>query len=121
MAIATCTGGAVIVVLCAGTAIACWGIGCCIMTGAISAEGRATELVVSDDVDAWDMMSPRPELEVQPAKAMLARRIAAAAEKRIVTRTQKTRTDGKTRPRTPLTGIANGKLPRKTESDFYFN
>lgn len=49
--------------------------------------GRATEAVVSFD-GADDMMSLSPMLEVQPAKAMLTRMIADAAEKRIGTRTQ---------------------------------
>ena len=58
-------------------------------------------------------------LVVQPAKAMLARRIAVAAEKRIGTRTQDTRrVAARLTPQTPLTGSANGKLPRKTESYF---
>ena len=92
IAMATLTGGATIAAG-VGAAIACCGAARCAATGATSAEGiglagRTTELVVSDDGDACAMRSPSPELEVQPAKAMLARPIADAAEKRIVTRTQ---------------------------------
>lgn len=48
--------------------------------------GLTTELVVSSDGCA--RMSPTPELDVQPAKAMQAKRIAGTPEKRIDTRTQ---------------------------------
>ncbi|MBB3708085.1 hypothetical protein FHS67_004421 [Aminobacter aminovorans] len=88
IAIATCTGAAVIVVTSTGAAMTGWGIGACATIGAMSAEGRITELVVSGDGDACSIRLPRPELEVQPARARLARTIADAAEKRIGTRTQ---------------------------------
>ncbi|WP_341286326.1 MULTISPECIES: hypothetical protein [unclassified Mesorhizobium] len=40
-------------------------------------------------------MSPTPELDVQPAKAMQAKRIAGTPEKRINTRTQANTSIGK--------------------------
>ncbi|MBB6469353.1 hypothetical protein HNQ96_005242 [Aminobacter lissarensis] len=104
MAIATCTGGAVIVVTSVGAAMTGWGWGACASIGAMSAEGLITELVVSGEGEACSIRLPRPELEVQPARARLARTIADAAEKRIGTRTQNKTGAKADSPRFPTDG-----------------
>ncbi|GAA2858151.1 hypothetical protein GCM10010837_05800 [Aminobacter niigataensis] len=101
-AIATCTGSSVTIVAGMGGAtkipacgigadMACWtgmeGAAAAMSACGTGLAGRATEAVVSFD-GPDDMMSLSPMLEVQPAKARLARTIADAAEKRIGTRTQ---------------------------------